>query len=145
MGRFVKGQARPAGSGRKPGVGNRVPARIFADVLEQLQARNFSVIDEAVRLYRSRKTNTEMKVRLLSVLSTIAFPRKLAVASRSTVEHILPPSQVAALMANPAIAAHMEALSMAFEAEKTKALPAPQTVTDAEFSDVQRDRPGERL
>lgn len=124
MGRFVKGQAKPAGSGRKPGVGNRVPSKIFSDVLEQLQSRDFSVIDEAVKLYRSRKTNIEMKVRLLTVLAGVSFPKKLAVASIKKVQHSY---SIHDLMQDPALAKHMEALTFALEGKRaeSKLLPAP--------------------
>lgn len=137
-GRFVKGSPRPKNSGRARGVGNLVPARIFADVLEQLEARKFSVIDEAVKLYRSRKTNVEMKVRLLTVLASVSFPKKLAVASVKRVTHDL---DVRAIMADPALAKQMESLSMALEGRlhEAKLLPAPgesREVQDIEFEDL---------
>ena len=46
-GQWAPGHKRVKGSGRPRGVGNKLPMKVYADVLEQIENRNFNIIEQA--------------------------------------------------------------------------------------------------
>jgi hypothetical protein len=130
-GRFVRGSKRPPGSGRKPGTPNAWKQRIYDDLLQRLASCDFDIIQEFVRLYRSKKTNNEVKARLLLGLAAIGFPKKLAIAQKKEAVHRL--DVIAMMRLSPQLVNEIEAAVFASEVQ-TRMLPAPaeDTVIDAE-------------
>lgn len=126
--------------GRPKGSPSKWKKEIYDDVMSQLAAHDFSLIGEFLRLYRSKKTNNEVRARLLLGLASIAFPKKLAIASHSRIEHF---DRTAAmeLMRTPEIAHRLEELTFLMGERPAGLLPAPaepgeRPVIDAEFTDV---------
>jgi hypothetical protein len=138
-GRFVKGSRRPPHSGRKPGTPNAWKQRIYDDLLARLADHEFDLVSEFVRLYRSKKTNTEVKARLLLGLAAIGFPKKLAIAQKKDVTHRVNIIELARL--NPQLVSQIEQaiFEMGDAEEQQRLLPAPAAL-DVELVEP-NDRP----
>jgi hypothetical protein len=131
----MKGSTRPANSGRAKGVPNAWKREIYDDLMARLAAQDFDIVSEFLRVYRSKKTNQENKVRLLLGLSQFLWPRRMAVAvsTRKQVNVSL-----LDLMKSPEVAKAIETASFALEGAKhAKMLPAPGLpILDGETEDL---------
>jgi hypothetical protein len=108
---FKKGDPRPPNSGRKKGTPNNHAAR--EKVIDKLARLNFDPVERLVQLARSKKTNTELKIRCLGELMRYAHPRLSTTAVLAQIDHNLEITQKIVDMAkNPELANAMEAIAV---------------------------------
>lgn len=143
MSKFVKGQPRPANSGRKRGTGNRT--NLYIDLANRLEREfNYDVVKEITRLARSKATPLEWRARLNMALLQFLWPKKMAVQHSGKSEQVISVEVRNRLMSDPAIAAAMERAAFIANARPGDHLPEylmlppgdgkPQPI-DAEFTD----------
>ena len=145
---FQKGHVKVGG--RKKGSPNRIPAGLVRDACERLERMEFSAIDECVRMYKSRRVSNEHKIRLLQIICSVCYPKRLAVASNTRITHGIDRETLLRLQSNPQFARAMQDATFALEDAKVKGLlPAPGApgpglpILDAEPVDEPCDEPGE--
>jgi len=76
---FVKGQKKPAGSGRAKGTGNFLSRKIWEGLHKQLLDLDFDALAHAVKMIRSKRVPTEIQARLLAVILQLQFPKQTSV------------------------------------------------------------------
>ena len=120
---FKKGDPRPPGAGRQKGTPNNHSTR--QKVIDQLADLGFNPVQRLVQLARSKKTNTELKIRCLAELMRYAYPRLSTTAVLAQIDHNIEINQrIKAMASNPELAQAMESIVFAMVDDQRK-LSAP--------------------